>query len=114
MAVMNLDTVPVVDELVTELVIKKAGRPPVPEDEEILSNGCSRKQWEWIVKEARVKGIHAAQYKRFMLQCFIDSVESSRNGSPATQKDDKRYERLIKQSKSNNKKIKSNHKIKRR
>lgn len=113
MAVMNLDTVPVVDELVTELVIKKAGRPPVPEEQEVLTNGLARQQWEWIKREAKSKGIHAAQYQRFMIQCFIDSVEASRNGSPATQKDDKKYERLIKQSKLK-KKIKSNHKIKRR
>lgn len=78
----------------------KVGRPRVPEIDKVLSNGFYDWQWKWIKREAKLKGIDAAQYQRMVIRWWIDSVEASRNGSPATPEDDAKFERLIKRTKT--------------
>lgn len=84
----------------TEKKVKqRVGRPNIPVEDKIESNGFSRKQWRWIQKEAKAKGIDAAQYQRMFTDWWIDSIESSRSASVATRKDDLKFERLIKSKK---------------
>ena len=91
-------------EKVTEVIEKRrVGRPNVDREEKIESNGFSKRQWDWIKKEAKAKHIDAAQFQRMIADWFIDSVEASRSPSVATLQDDRKFETLI-----NSKKRKSN------
>lgn len=78
----------------------KVGRPRVPANDKVLSNGFYQWQWRWIKREARQKNIDGAQLQRMMADWYIESVEASRNGSPATPEDDAKFERLIKRTKT--------------
>jgi len=85
---------------VTEVTEKKrVGRPNVIAAEKIISNGFAQHQWDWLQKEAKAKGIDAAQYQRMILDWWIDSVEAARSASVATPLDDRKFEKLIKPKK---------------
>lgn len=88
---------------------RKLGRPPTMDRGEIVrNNGYTERQWSWLEREAKLKGVPTMEYiRRYPVQWWIDSVEASRAGPTATPIDDKEFERLVETKSATNHKKRS-------
>lgn len=78
------------------------GRPPIPHEDQIRRDGIYPRQWDWMKREAHIRGVPVAQVHREAIDWYISAIEQARSGSIATPEQDRHHEDAVAQQHNSN------------